>query len=366
MKIGKIRVAHKLLREDPEEQRRVIIISALTLITFVYCTVAAIQARTDDSGLVSWLIGGALINLAGFFFIMGTGHYRSASLFLLHTLSALLLYLVITGGRNGTGLLWVYLYYPVPMLCMGLRVGSAINAIFLAGIAFLLYGMGGHLVSYNYSDTFRSHFLASNMAMLLVAVIYEYARVSAYESMMRIRRKLDRISRTDELTGLPNRREIHQRLRYEAVRAARHLRSFSIVLGDLDGFKLINDTHGHLAGDKILREVARVLRSALRKEDSIGRWGGEEFLVLLPETSTEGAVRVAENLRKRVQEMQIEWHDRKIPVTISLGISFWEKGSLENLLRRADHNLYAAKRSGRNCVISEDDNTLTENISVIK
>lgn len=355
MRWFKLKLGRKLFREDPEEQRRAVLVSTLALVTVIYCSVAAINAwRAGGDQLPAWLAGGAIVNFIGFFFILSTGRYRSAGLVLLHSLSALFLYLVISGGQNGTGLLWVYLYYPMPLLCLGLRGGVIINTLFFSGVAYLLFGMGGSLVSYNYSDAFRSHFLASNIAMLLVAVLYEYARVSAYEGMMRIRRKLDRISRTDELTGLPNRREIHQRLRYEAVRAARHLRSFSVLIGDLDSFKAINDTHGHLAGDRVLREVSRTLRAALRKEDSIGRWGGEEFLVLLPETSLEGAAKVAENLRAKVEELQIEWHGKPIPITLSLGVGFWEKGSLEHLLRVADHNLYAAKRGGRNRVAFGD------------
>jgi diguanylate cyclase (GGDEF)-like protein len=153
-------------------------------------------------------------------------------------------------------------------------------------------------------------------------------------------------SHTDLLTGLPNRRAIVERIDAELDRSARGGLRPALLMVDVDHFKVVNDTLGHEAGDRLLQSLARSLRSALRAYDTCARWGGEEFLVLLPETSPEAALTVAGKLVQAVRQ----GGDPDLPeVTISVGVAVQEsRETFTDLVRRADDAMYAAKRLGRN------------------
>jgi diguanylate cyclase (GGDEF)-like protein len=161
---------------------------------------------------------------------------------------------------------------------------------------------------------------------------------------------------TDELTGLDNRRFIEQRLREELVRARRHGRRCACIMIDIDLFKQTNDTHGHAGGDAVLRGLAVAARSALRESDLLGRWGGEEFLAVLPETDLAGARTMAERLRQAIEAMRVDYGGRRLQVTVSLGVADALPGhdpearDAEQLVARADEALYRAKGAGRNRV----------------
>lgn len=153
----------------------------------------------------------------------------------------------------------------------------------------------------------------------------------------------------DLLTGLLNRRELTTRFRIERSRAERHDNLFALIIIDIDHFKQINDTHGHLAGDQVLKELARTLSTSLRAEDICGRWGGEEFLLILPKTDLATAAVVAEKLRATVEAKTIPWEGQMIRLTISLGVAPFRRGmNMEECLHPADEALYRAKSNGRN------------------
>jgi diguanylate cyclase (GGDEF)-like protein len=160
-------------------------------------------------------------------------------------------------------------------------------------------------------------------------------------------KKIERLACTDALTGLANRRTLHEALLREIARAERYDGSLSIVIADLDHFKSINDRHGHMTGDRFLARVAVVFEKQVRKYDLAARFGGEEFILLLPETSTDGAIVTAERVREGVAEIELPGCPRRL--TVSLGVAAWRRGeSPESLVDRADGALYAAKRAGRN------------------
>jgi two-component system cell cycle response regulator len=158
-------------------------------------------------------------------------------------------------------------------------------------------------------------------------------------------------SRSDTLTGLANRRKLEADLQILSSSARRHDHPFSVALVDVDHFKAVNDTYGHGAGDQALRTIAERLEAALRVEDVAGRWGGEEFLVLLPYTDLEGAHVVGERLRHRVGGDPILLDDGSLlRVSISIGIA--DGTDVGDLLSRADAALYRAKAAGRNLVLA--------------
>lgn len=155
----------------------------------------------------------------------------------------------------------------------------------------------------------------------------------------------------DALTGLPNRESYQQRLEQEMQRIKRYGGKLSLMVCDVDLFKRINDTYGHLAGDKVLKIIARSLQKNLRDSDFIARFGGEEFVALMPETSTDEAKIVAEKLRKKIEESPFNFKKEPVQITVSFGISEFAEGeSVDNVFERADKALYKAKEQGRNQV----------------
>jgi len=159
---------------------------------------------------------------------------------------------------------------------------------------------------------------------------------------------------TDGLTGIPNRRHFADALARDLARSQRHARPLALVLFDIDHFKRVNDTHGHLAGDAVLREIAARVRATIRADEVLARWGGEEFAVLLPESDAAQAAEFAERLRRLVADAPVSAGDRTIPVTISLGVGVTQGEAItaDDLVRRADEKLYAAKDAGRNRVMA--------------
>lgn len=160
-----------------------------------------------------------------------------------------------------------------------------------------------------------------------------------------------RMAVTDGLTNLGNRQQLDAWMEQEIARAQRYGRQLSVLLADIDHFKRINDSYGHLAGDGVLRAVASALQKRLRPTDRLGRYGGEEFCAILPDTSVHDAVTIAEQLRSSLAERASAADEKLIAITISLGAATWLPGmSVTELYRAADEKLYEAKRSGRNRV----------------
>ena len=157
------------------------------------------------------------------------------------------------------------------------------------------------------------------------------------------------IKNTDVLTFLPNRRKIIVDLQEEVIRSTRYGTPLSISLVDIDHFKKINDTYGHLTGDEALRTLAARLREQIRHPDTLGRYGGEEFLIVLPNSEVKAAVEQASRLCQRVRAMQVESNDHTLSLTISIGVAQYKIGheNWEQFLHRADTAMYQAKNNGR-------------------
>ena len=156
----------------------------------------------------------------------------------------------------------------------------------------------------------------------------------------------------DALTGCFNKKYFAERLPAEIAYARRHDKGLSLAMCDIDHFKRINDTYGHTAGDAVLRNVARVLLESVRQEDTVSRWGGEEFAVVMRDTKGDVAFVAAERIRRRLESMVIEYEGQRILVTISIGLASWGEveavSTPEALVQRADAYLYRAKHQGRN------------------
>jgi len=191
--------------------------------------------------------------------------------------------------------------------------------------------------------------------------------LSRISVMIRIReaeKKIETLSLTDELTGLYNRRYMYQRFEEEISRAKRNALSLSCLMLDIDFFKKINDTYGHNIGDFVLKELAQILKKNLRGYDAIVRFGGEEFVVILPGTDPEGARAVGHKIREKVEEHTFEKDRKVVDVTVSVGV-FGCPGTqliddVDRYVKCADEAMYRAKKAGRNRVIAYDVNEAEE------
>ena len=166
--------------------------------------------------------------------------------------------------------------------------------------------------------------------------------------------RLRHMSQTDVLTGLDNRRHLEERIDEMFEHAKRLNEPFSCVMCDLDRFKSVNDTYGHQAGDAVLKQLARILRNEVREIDRAGRYGGEEFMLLLPGTVLDAAVTFAERVRKQIEAHTFTFEGGSIQRTASFGVSAWPHPGVQHcdgLVRAADEALYVAKETGRNRVI---------------
>jgi len=179
---------------------------------------------------------------------------------------------------------------------------------------------------------------------------YIFIAVHDVTESVNFERKLVALNMIDALTGINNRRSLESHLKDEVDRYKRYGRPLSLIMFDIDHFKDINDTHGHQCGDFILQEIAVIIQRSIRTEDILGRYGGEEFCCLLPETPLASAAVLAERFREKIAKTTFNYACADISVTISLGVSSMtqEVVSAEMLLKKADEGLYRAKNAGRN------------------
>lgn len=183
---------------------------------------------------------------------------------------------------------------------------------------------------------------------MIVGIVFDITEQKQMETLLQEQNeKLIALSSIDALTGIFNRRILFERLDYEMKRTERTQKPLSVVLMDIDYFKQVNDQYGHLVGDQVLIQVAKLIQQSVRKTDIVGRYGGEEFLILLPDCSTSEGSKVAEKIRMAIKEAVFE---TDLKVTISGGVAEYQNQSIEKLVEDADNRLYEAKRNGRNVV----------------
>ena len=191
--------------------------------------------------------------------------------------------------------------------------------------------------------------LANRLTGMLAGLEKEVAQRT--EALSQANEKLAAAARIDPLTNLLNRRGFSAEVTDEMHRMYRSGRRFNLLLADIDKFKNFNDLHGHACGDYVLKRAASIFQTKLRAVDRVGRWGGEEFIVLLPETELEGASSLAEKLRQDIAEYVFEFNGRPLNITMTFGVASFKMGdTLDSCIARADAALYRGKKRGRNNV----------------
>jgi diguanylate cyclase (GGDEF)-like protein len=275
--------------------------------------------------------------------------YKISRSVVLISLLILVLYLVVTGGHKNTGPLWIYIVPPVVFFFGGLRRGVITLSLFVISVSLVLFFPNEALVIADYPHEFKTRVLYSFMTVASLFAFYEYSRQKSYKDIQELSSKFELQARQDPLTMLPNRRGMREHLEYEYNRSVRSQRPMALLLCDIDYFKKVNDNYGHDTGDNVLKQISDAFNRVLRKQDIVSRWGGEEFLFLLPETSGNDAYILAEKIRENIHDHEFEYNGKRLHLTISIGVcEVNQHTSVDDAINRSDHYLYQAKELGRN------------------
>jgi diguanylate cyclase (GGDEF)-like protein len=244
-----------------------------------------------------------------------------------------------------------YLIPLIPFVMFNDRLSRATVVVLSAGVFAALLALRALAPEGSATGTVALMLSYGNLAIPLLAlalVTFHFRQASTIAE-----RRMESIALTDPLTGLLNRRSMEQRLRQAAHEFQRTGRSFSVVMADVDHFKRINDDHGHATGDRVLRAVAGLFGERLRGHDAVARWGGEEFLLLLPETDLATACEVADRLRAAIEARLSQAAGLTQSITLTFGVSVFDRPMrVDACLKGADDALYAGKGEGRNRVVS--------------
>ena len=266
-------------------------------------------------------------------------------------ITLLFIYLAVNALEDGSAILWLFAYPAIIFYISEARIGVLACTGGYIGVILLFSPVGSALFDVPYTASFKLSMLAVLAFVMTTCYVLDQSRRRSRLGLLRAAAEFEYAAKHDALTGLANRREAHAQLDTEYQRYQRNGRPFSVLLMDIDLFKAINDNHGHQVGDEAIRMIARTLEKQSRKVDTLSRWGGEEFLLLLPESDNEEATQTAERIRLSIATNPINAGPRTISTTVSIGVATISGNeSVDRLLQRADEALYEAKSSGRNLV----------------
>lgn len=346
------------VENNPFLYRRLILTSALLFIgMFSFTIFAFVNYFKQKYTLVTLDICVSMLTAAAVYFLFVKKRIEYAAIISTSMLFVLLLFFTYITKNNGFGLVWTLCYplFVIPIL--GARKGLWMIVLFyliLVPIAYLGIGEWDHGF---WDKTSFLRFCMASLTIVYIAYFYETSTQEAFQTILEIREKekkylskLKRLSTTDQLTGLHNRRYFDDHYELERQKVQRYNNELCLIMIDIDHFKLVNDKYGHQVGDKVLIEFSLLLRKNIRNTDILARWGGEEFIILLPETSIENCLIIAEKIRKAIDARVFSEIDH---LTASFGISKVGGESDSNIIaiHSADAALFQAKRDGRNRVV---------------
>jgi len=238
------------------------------------------------------------------------------------------------------GLVWAHFFPAFSIVLLGVSKGTIVSVVYFAIVYSLAYLGIGVWENGQWSTIAFLRLVVSSLVLFTIIIIFETALESS-------NKKLELLSSTDPLTKLYNRRKINQILEKEIYKVKRYKTTLSLILFDIDNFKIINDTYGHESGDNVLKKLSSSINSQLRNTDSMARWGGEEFLIVTPMIDIQESSKLAEKLRLHIESIQCK---NTIKLTCSFGVTEFdiENDSIDSLVRKADLAMYDAKANGKN------------------
>lgn len=342
---------------DEDANRKIIVINLFAMVGMSITFALGISAMIDNDRVLGIVLlsSSALFGLCKALLLHSKVLYNHvlAPFILVVSLAGLMLYLVITGGVANTGPLWIYVLPPVAMFFAGVVYGVITVAVFITLCSYILFAADGWFVVAHYTTEFKLRLLYSFATVTFLSAFYEHSRQTSFNIVKDLSDKFEKQAQQDTLTRLPNRRGIQQFIEFESARARRQKKPLTLILCDIDRFKRVNDQYGHDGGDVVLKHVSDLFKASIREQDGVARWGGEEFLFVLPDTDESNAVVLAEKVRETLATSPVNIQQKKVVITASFGVAQidFEQG-LDKALTLADKALYKAKEKGRNKVLS--------------
>ncbi len=242
----------------------------------------------------------------------------------------------------------------------GMVLALNISALFLRLLPFIvLYIQRKTLIYYRTLQLIEDLSFPAQISMLMLAIYLAIMHKFRVDYMViinekeKLLEKLEHQAITDPLTAAYNRRGFEKIINYEFLQNKRRDKGFTVVICDIDHFKKVNDTYGHECGDIVIKEAVNTISRCIREQDTLARWGGEEFIILMLNSTTEQASASVERIRSEIEKLEIEYKSNTVRFTMSFGISESSKNdeNYDQIIARADQKLYRAKESGRNCII---------------
>ena len=342
---------------DEDANRKIIVINLFAMVGMSITCALGISAMIDNDHVLGIVLlsSSALFGLCKALLLHSKVLYNHvlAPFILVVSLAGLMLYLVITGGVANTGPLWIYVLPPVAMFFAGVVYGVITVAVFITLCSYILFAADGWFVVAHYTTEFKLRLLYSFATVTFLSAFYEHSRQTSFNIVKDLSDKFEKQAQQDILTRLPNRRGIQQFIEFESARARRQKKPLTLILCDIDRFKRVNDQYGHDGGDVVLKHVSDLFKASIREQDGVARWGGEEFLFVLPDTDESNAVVLAEKVRETLATSPVDIQQKNVVITASFGVAQidFEQG-LDKALTLADKALYKAKEKGRNKVLS--------------
>lgn len=335
---------------DNEGQQQAHVVSLFALVGMSITAIMGLVGLFNNNFvLAAWLFFASFTYFLGYFAYHKYKNIKLSSAIILYSLYFLMFYLIYSGGVENTGPLWIFIVAPVSVFIHGLKRGLIDIALFIAIISTLMFMPTDIIAHAPYSTEFKLRLLYSFLTVTFLSALYEYSREKSYQHTLELSKKYQQLAHFDPLTQLSNRRDALCILKRAQARLLRSKEPLSIIICDVDHFKKINDLYGHNAGDTVLIELARIFTLSIREQDCVARWGGEEFLFILPQTVAKNAHALAVKIQQKLQGHLVNYQDKQIELTVSMGIAqFNDDQSIDEIINCADKYLYQAKNSGRN------------------
>jgi len=323
---------------------------------FITSVMGIVELFNDKMMLASILFLASFVYFIGYFACTKLKNLALSSAIILYSLYLLMFYLVYSGGVEQTGPLWIFMVAPVSVFIHGLKRGLFDIAVFVTTISIIMFIPIDIMAHAQYSTEFKFRLIYSFLTVTFLSALYEHSREKSYQQTVELSKKYQQLANIDPLTQLSNRRDALGILKLEQARMKRNNEPLSVILCDIDFFKIINDQYGHNAGDAVLVELAKLFSKSIREQDNVSRWGGEEFLFILPQTTAKNAYIIAEKIQEKIHAFLVHFEDEKIQITVSMGIEQLNRDkSIDEVVNSADKYLYQAKNSGRDQIFPKYD-----------
>ncbi|MFP4457491.1 MAG: GGDEF domain-containing protein [Clostridia bacterium] len=339
----------EVLTEGQISRQLLLLYISLPLLIVIPLLFAIINYYEQLYLMASIDLGASLFALFSIIYLNKTGKHKVVSYLATSIFMMTLIALYFTMGFVYYSLSWSSVFIIVSFALFGRKKGLYISlTFFVLTSASAIYHFQESSMS-NFSFISFSNIFFANILIFIICYYYEYSIEIIQDRLKDNNKKLKSLAIIDKLTGLYNRSEIDKKIISELEKANKKEHSFSILIADLDDFKEINDEQGHLLGDEVMKQVAEVFNEVCGEDYFAGRWGGDEFLIILPDTNRAGAYHIAENIRQKISQTSFSKEQK---LTTSLAVTEYQKGDTPiTIFRRVDNLLYKAKNRGKNTTI---------------